>query len=260
MIDIHTHIIPALDDGPPDMETSVAMGRIASQEEITTIISTSHSEECARAGHDGIMWRLEEVRAAWADASINIRLELGMEIFLTPDTPAELESGKVWPLAGSKYLLVEIPYQPWPQYTEHTLFDLQLAGYLPILAHPERYTAIQADPNVMYALAERGILAQVTADALLGKHGHLTQETAKTLVRHGLAQFLSSDAHGITERKRAPKLTLALEHVEALIGDEAAQAMVTTNAAHILENKPLAPEPHPVEKSGWSLGKLFGRQ
>jgi protein-tyrosine phosphatase len=259
MIDIHTHIIPALDDGPPDMETSVAMGRLAAGERIATIISTSHSEECAAVGYEAMARRLDEVREAWAEAGLEIGLELGVEIFLTPETPADLKAGKVWALAGSSYVLVEIPYQPWPTYTERTLFELQVAGYTLILAHPERYMAIQADPNVMYALAERGVLAQVTADALLGKHGQRAEETAKTLVRHGLAQFISSDAHGVSERKRAPKLTMAVEQCEALVGQTAARALVTINPAHILENRPFIPEPQPVERSGWGLGRFFGR-
>src|SRR6266542_4098448 len=117
MIDIHIHIIPDLDDGPPDMETSVGMGRLAAEEGITAIVSTSHSEESAVVGLEGMRGRLEAVSKAWSDAGLGIRLELGVEIFLTPDTPAHLKSGKLWTLAGSRYALVELPYQPWPAYT-----------------------------------------------------------------------------------------------------------------------------------------------
>src|SRR5947209_15715119 len=110
MIDIHTHIIPALDDGPPDMETSVAMGRIAGAEGIRAMISTSHSKECSALGFEAVGRRLDDVRAAWESEGLGIRLELGMEIFLTPDTVSELKSRVVWPLAESRYVLVELPY------------------------------------------------------------------------------------------------------------------------------------------------------
>ncbi len=260
MIDIHTHIIPDLDDGPPDMEASIEMGRIAEQEGITAIISTSHSEEAGEVGREAMEGRLDEVRAAWSAAGLNIRLELGMEIFLRPDTPRELKEGRVWPLAGSQYALVELPYQPWPLYAEQTLFGLQLAGYVPILAHPERYTAIQADPARMYTLAERGVLGQVTAGALQGHQGSNTKKTAETLLRHRLVQFLSSDAHGTTERKRMPVLRSALHLVESLVGPELAHSLVTTNPAHILNKTPLAPDPLPFQTRGrWSLGGLLGR-
>jgi protein-tyrosine phosphatase len=258
MIDIHTHIIPDLDDGPPDMETSVAMGRIAAEEGITTVISTSHSAESTAVGRSGIERRLDEVRSAWAAEGLDIRLELGVEIYLAPHTVADLKSGRVWPLAGSRYVLVELPYQPWPTYAEQALFDLQLAGYLPILAHPERYTAIQADPNVMYSLAERGILSQVTAQTFLGTHNPNAQRTAETLVRYKLAQFLSSDSHGLTLRKRMPRLLEALKVVEGLVGEEAARAMVLDNPAHILNDEHLTPEPEPVDQRKSFFGRLFG--
>jgi protein-tyrosine phosphatase len=260
MIDIHTHIIPDLDDGPPDMETSVGMGRIAAGEGITAMISTSHSKESSAIGFEAMRQRLEEVRAAWEGDGLGIRLELGVEIFLTPDTLSELKSGAVWTLAGSSYVLVELPYQPWPVYTERVLFDLQLAGYVPILAHPERYTAIQADPNLMYSLAERNVLSQITAGALLGDHGNLAKRSAETLAAHRLAQIISSDSHGLTQRKRTPQLLQALQVAEGLVGVEAARAMVTDNPARILANEHIVPEPRQVSPQKWSIGRLFGRK
>jgi protein-tyrosine phosphatase len=257
MIDIHAHIIPALDDGPPDMETSVAMGRIAAEEGITAMIATSHDREGGEVGYEGMRARLEDVRVAWAEAGLGIRLELGLEIYLRPETPAELKSGAVWTLGGSRYVLVELPYQPWPPYAERILFDLQLAGYAPILAHPERYTAIQSNPNLMHSLAERGILSQVTAGALLGDHGSPVRRSAETLVRHGLTQFLSSDAHGLTLRKRMPRLLEALKVVEGLVGAERAHEMVVDNPACIFSGEHLIPEPEPVERRSL-LGRWFG--
>jgi protein-tyrosine phosphatase len=259
VIDIHTHIIPDLDDGPPDMDTSVAMGLLAAEEGITAIISTSHSKESEAVVFEGRRGKLDAGRAAWSTAGIDIRLELGVEIYLRPDTPADLKSGKLWTLAGSRYALVELPYQPWPTYTERVLFDLQLAGYVPILAHPERYTAIQADPNVMYALAERGILGQVTASAMVGDHGGPVRRCAETLVRHGMIQFLSSDTHGLTLRKRMPHLKKALGVVEGLVGAELAGAMVLDNPACVLENRHIEAEPERVAPRRWSLGRVFRR-
>jgi len=257
MIDIHTHILPALDDGPADMETSIRMGRIAAQEGIEAIISTSHSGEGMAMGHEGMQSRLGEVRAAWSAAGINIRVELGLEIFLQPDTVAHLKSDQVWTLAQSQYVLVEVPYQPWPTFADQVLFDIQVAGYVPILAHPERYKPIQADASFMYSLAERGVLGQVTAVALLGMHGHDIQRCAETLVRNRLVQFISSDAHGVSGRKRSPQLGAAVQAAAHLIGEEAAQAMVTTNPAHIFDGKHLLPSPERVKPRRRPFGGLF---
>lgn len=235
------------------------MGHIAAQEGTQAIISTSHSDQGASLGHEHMMRRLEEVRAAWTDAGINIRLELGLEIFLRPDTLSNLKSGRLWTLAESQYILVEVPYQPWPSYADQVLFDVQVAGFIPILAHPERYKPIQADPNFMYALSEKGVLAQVTAAALLGAHGSDTKRCADTLVRHNLVQFISSDAHGIAGRKRAPTLKIAVQAAATLIGEAAAQAMVSTNPAHIIEHKHLTPTPERVASPRGFWGGLFRR-
>jgi protein-tyrosine phosphatase len=258
MIDIHTHVIPAVDDGPPDMETSLAMAAIAAAEGIETIIATSHSEECARIGAAGMKARLDAVRAAWTSAGHNIRLEPGVEIYLTPGTAEDLRTGRLWPLAGSRYVLVELPYEPWPHYAEQALFDLQTAGYIPILAHPERYTAIQDRPALMYTLAERGVLAQVTARALTSRHSTVARRCAETLVRHNLVQFISSDSHGTTARKRTPSLREAVAAAELIAGPEMAHAMVTTNPAAILEDRPITPVPRPMEKDRSILERLFG--
>ncbi len=258
MIDIHTHIIPALDDGPTDMQVSVAMGMIAAQEGTQALISTSHSTEASAVGYEGMQERLADVRAAWQGAGIGIRLELGVEIFLEHDTVEKLRSGRLWTLAGSQYVLVEVPYTPWPTYAERALFDLQTAGYTPILAHPERYTAIQDDPNLLYRLAQRGILAQVTSAALLGEQGEKVQRSADTLVRHGLVQFIASDGHNVRSKRRMPLLREAMAAAAHLVGNEAALALVTTNPAAVLENRPMDATPGPVQVRRSFLGGLFG--
>ncbi|MEA2572716.1 MAG: protein-tyrosine phosphatase [Chloroflexia bacterium] len=258
MIDIHSHIIPALDDGPTDMEVSVAMGRIAAQEGTQVLISTSHSAEASAVGHEGMLERLGQVRAAWRHAGIEIQLELGVEIFLDYETLEHLRSGRLWTLAGSQYVLVEVPYTPWPAYAERALFDLQTAGYTPILAHPERYTAIQSDPNLLYRLVERGVLAQVTSAALLGEQGDKVHRTAETLVRYGLVQFLASDSHNVKSKRRMPLLKEAVQVATQLIGEEAALALVTTNPASVLEKRPVEANPVPVEARRSFLEGLFG--
>jgi protein-tyrosine phosphatase len=255
MIDIHIHILPDLDDGPPDMETSVGMGLIAASEGFTAIISTSHGDEVSLEGRKMMEERLDAVREAWAGAGLNIRLELGVEIYLRPGTLDQLKFGHLWPLAGSRYVLVEVPYQPWPTYADEALFSLQLAGYVPILAHPERYTAIWSDPNKMFALAERGILAQVTAGALLGDQGPEVKKCAHTLLRHNLVQFMATDAH--STGLRSPRVTQALKHAENALGPELARRLVEDNPARILSHEEIDLDPRPVEQRKSFFGNLF---
>ncbi len=256
MIDIHAHIIPALDDGPPDMETSVGMGHIFVAEGISCVVSTSHSEEAGAVGRAGMEARLEEVRSAWEAAGLNITLKLGMEIYLRPDCVQRLRDGDLWTLAGSRYALVELPYQPWPAYADQTLFELQLAGYTPILAHPERYTAVQQEPNKMYEMAKKGVLAQVTGLAFTGSQGGPAKKCAETLVRHGLAQFISTDAHGDRGR-RMPSLREAVRQAAEWMGEEATRALVEENPRRVVENMPVEAQPEKVSGRKWGLGGLF---
>jgi protein-tyrosine phosphatase len=256
MIDIHIHILPDLDDGPVDMETSVGMGLIAASEGVTAMISTSHGDEASLEGREMMEARLVAVREAWARAGLNIRLELGVEIFLRPGTLDQLKFGHLWPLAGSRYVLVEVPYQPWPIYADDTLFALQLQGYVPILAHPERYTAIWSDPNKMFALAERGILAQVTAGALLGDQGPEVRKCAHTLLRHNLVQFMATDAH--STGRRSPRMTEALKYAESALGPDLARSLVEDNPARILSHEEISLDPRPVEQHKSFFGNLFG--
>jgi protein-tyrosine phosphatase len=257
VIDIHAHIIPDLDDGPPDMESSVEMGVLMEREGISAVISTSHSAEASQVGHAGMRSRLEEVGVAWREAEIDISLELGIEIYLRPDTVDDLNAGRLWTMAASRYVLVEVPYQPWPTYADNALFALQLAGYVPILAHPERYTIVQADLHKMYELAERGVLAQVTAAALLGEHGVAPKKCAEMLLRHNLVQFIATDAH--SAHWRSPMMRRALMLAEEMVGRENVGMMAQTHPARILANQEIIPEPvEPVRRKGF-FDSLFGR-
>jgi protein-tyrosine phosphatase len=257
MIDIHAHIIPGVDDGPPDMETSINMGKIADREGIRGIISTSHSKEVSALGREEMQMRLNAVREAWQNAGLKIRLELGVEIYLHPDTVDDLRAGRLWTMADSKYVLVELPYQPWPVYAEDALFALQVAGYTPILAHPERYTAIQADPSRMYALAQRGVLGQVTAMALLGEQGATIKKCAETLLKHRLVQFIATDTH--RTQWRSPRVSAALVAAEDLVGADEVRIMTEVNPAHVMSNGEVALDPaEPVQRKGF-LGSIFGR-
>jgi protein-tyrosine phosphatase len=258
MIDIHAHIIPGLDDGPADMAASVGMGHIYAGEGVSCVVSTSHSKEATGAGRPAIEERLGEVEVAWRKAGIPVDIVLGVEVYLSPDTVGDLRGGRLWTLGGSRYVLVEVPYQPWPVYADAALFDLRLAGYVPILAHPERYTAIQDNPAKMLDLLEHGVLCQVTAGALVLKSGNAVRKTAELLVRHRLAQFIATDAH--SPHWRGPDVREALRAAERLVGEEAVRAMTVDNPLHILADSPIQPNPEHIAPRKGRFGGLFGRE
>ncbi|MGI8586864.1 MAG: tyrosine-protein phosphatase [Chloroflexia bacterium] len=257
MIDIHAHILPGVDDGPVDDAESLAMAALAVSGGTTDMICTSHSAEWFEIGPLPVMkGQIAALQSKLDAAGLGLRLYPGMEIFLTPETPRHLAEGRAWTLAGSRYVLVEIPYQPWPPYTEQTLFRLQVEGYTPVLAHPERYVAIQHDPDVMYRLAERGILGQVTTGAFEGHFGAATKRCAITLTERGLVQFLASDSHSATDHRRLPGLSVVHATLVRLIGAEAADAIASTLPARVLADEPITPDPK-LAATGHSF---FGRR
>jgi protein-tyrosine phosphatase len=259
MIDIHAHILPGVDDGAADLAESLEMARQAVAGGTTEMICTSHSAEWFEIGPLAVMQQqVDALQAAITAAGIALKLRAGMEIFLNPYTPQHLAKGRAWTLAGSRYVLVEIPYDPWPAYTEQVLFELQVQGYLPILAHPERYVAIQHDPNVLYRLAERGILAQVTAGAFAGYFGEHTRRCAVTLTEHGLVQFLASDAHSSTDTRRLPALAQGYRDLVQMVGEATAKAMATTAPAQVLADAPVAIDARPVDAPRSFFSRMFG--
>lgn len=261
MIDIHSHILPAIDDGAETLEESLAMARLAVAGGVTDLVCSSHSAELFEMGPQAALQeRVNTLQAAVDAASIPLRLWPGMEIFLTPETPRHLAAGRAWGLAGGRYVLVEVPYEPWPAHTEQTLFELQVAGYLPILAHPERYVAIQHDPNVLYRLVERGILAQVTTGAFDGHFGAATRRCAITLCEHGLVQILASDSHSAYDRRRLPGLSSGRRVLAGLVGDEQATVMTTTIPGDVLAGRPMTSEPRATEVARPFLSRIFGGQ
>ncbi len=258
MIDIHTHILPGIDDGAETLEESVAMAVVAAAGGTTAMVCTSHSGEWLEIGPQATMVaQMAPVQAAIGAAGVALHLWPGLEIFLTPETPAHLRAGRVWSLAGSRYLLVELPYEPWPPYAEQVLFQLQVDGYVPILAHPERYTAIQRDLGLMGRLAARGILGQVTAGAFAGRWGDTTRRTAVALTEQGLVQILASDAHSAAGHRR-PDLDEGYRAVAALFDAPTAEFMAVTAPGLVLANADLAPDPHPAAPGRSLFGRLFG--
>lgn len=241
VIDLHTHILPSLDDGPAILDESLAMGRIALADGITCLTATPHDTGMALGYPDQVKARVAEVRAAFQEEGMELRLVVGSELYSVPDLAVRLRSGQALTLGGSRYILLEFPLTDFPIYADQLVFEIQTAGFTPILAHPARNAAIQDDPNQLYDLVERGVLAQVTSGSLTGVFGSQVQASAKVLVEHRLVHLIASDAHDADHR--APQLSEAVEVAAGILGQEAARAMVTTRPQAILSDQPLTVEP-----------------
>ncbi len=210
MIDIHCHILPGIDDGPEDMDGSLAMLRLAAEDGVRTVVATPHFggryDLPAPATIRSLTRRLNEVADA---AGIEARVLPGCEAELVPDLPEQLRSGEALTLGDAgRYVLVEVLPLPIPLYALDVHFRLRLAGYVPILAHVER-VAITAD-GLQFAreFVAQGGLAQVNADSVGGQVGRAAQRVCSRLFDEGLFHIIASDGHSTTSRP--PLLTPCL--------------------------------------------------
>jgi protein-tyrosine phosphatase len=261
-VDLHTHIIPALDDGPPDMETSVALVRAAANGGTGVLVATSHSAEVLQTGggQAGMQARLEEVQRAVAAAAINVSLLLGCEIYLEPDTPAHLQQQRLFPLNHSRYVLVELPFQALPIYLDQTLFALQTAGYVPVIGHPERNAQVQREPERLFEWVTRGALLQLSAASLAGGFGRGAARVARLAITHRLCHAVASDAHDPAHRP--PDLQPTFARLREEYGEDVAHALLDVQPRAIVEDRPLVvpePLPLPARGEGGALRRLFGR-
>jgi protein-tyrosine phosphatase len=239
MLDLHSHILPGLDDGPSTLAGSLDLARAAVEDGIELMAATPHVRDDYPTTADEMEAAVATLRRALAEAEIDLDVRTGGEIALERlDLPAA--DLRRFGLAGSRtYLLVETPYAGWPLDLEQRLFQLQAAGLRPVLAHPERNAEVQDDPERrLRPLVEGGTLIQLTAASVDGRLGRRTREAGQRLVDLELAHLLASDAHAPSVR--AVGLTAAAEAV----ADEALARWLTRDVPYaIVADEPLPRRP-----------------
>lgn len=201
MIDIHTHILFNVDDGPKTIEQSIQLVEEAVQEGITHLISTSHAlSPHYHVPETDVLQQIRLLQDIVDDAGYPIQLWAGHEIRLHEHVVENLRNGTVLPLANSDYVLLELPSQSVPAYTIRIIEQLLAAGYTPIIAHPERNAAIATKPERLERLVRHGALAQVTAGSVAGYFGKNVQRLAFQLLEANLIHTYGSDVHNLTTR------------------------------------------------------------
>ena len=244
MTDIHCHILPSVDDGAPDMTEALAMARMAEDSGVTTVIATPH---CAIPGTERdnfisreLYDRFVALRDAIAAEGIGVRLKAGAEIFCTEETPRLLREGRLLTLGSSDYLLTEFYFDMPGDYMDDMLARLAAEGVRPVVAHPERYEAVQARPEIAEDWVRAGYVLQMNKGSVLGRFGRSVGQTAFHLLHRGLIHLVASDAH--SARSRTPDMTEIRFFLEDCFSEEFARGLLTENPRRILENKPvLAP-------------------
>ncbi len=232
-IDIHSHIIPGIDDGAKDEVMALEMLKIAKKSGTGHIIATPHYVYGnTRYGFTTIIEKCAHFNSLAAGAGINITIYPGCEVFICPELVELYEQGLKGTLAESCYMLIEFPMMSIPSYTDNVLYNLQLKGITPIIAHPERYIEIQRKPELMEAYIDRGILSQVNSGSITGIYGMKAKKTVMRLIKEGWAQFVASDAH--SNNSRNPDLANAAAIIEKKFGLKMREDLFTRNALKII--------------------------
>jgi protein-tyrosine phosphatase len=237
MIDLHAHILPELDDGPPTVEAALEMARAAVAAGTKAIATTSHIGYHFTIGPDEIARARAALAERFADEGIELELLAGGEI--APERLPQLDDDALRALAlgGGPYVLFECPFAPVGAGMEMMAADLQRRGFGVLLAHPERSPSFQRDLGLLSALVDRGALAQVTTGSLAGGFGEVPRQAALAMLQKGLVHVLASDAHSATHR--GPDLRKAGD-----VLDPDQHAWMTTAApAAIVAGEPLPPRP-----------------
>lgn len=253
MIDLHSHVLPGIDDGAATIEESLAIVRAAVEDGVTVLAATPHVREDYPTAAATMERLLGEVQAAVAAAGSPLRVVGGGELSLEMASALPFDEVRRFGLAGNPgYVLVETPYRGWPLALEQRLFELRASDIVPVLAHPERNGEVQAHPERLEQLVAAGTLVQVTAASIDGRLGRRARASGLLLVERGLAHLLASDAHAGTVRQ------IGMSAAVAAVGDPALADWLTVGVpGAILRGEPLPPRPQPRPRG--LLARLIGR-
>ncbi len=246
MIDLHLHILPGVDDGPRTLDESVSLAHASVADGVRVAAATPHVRDDYPTTADEIERGVAEVRAALADAAVQLDVRRGAEIAFERLGFLAAEELRRFRLGGeSRYLLIEFPYYGWPLALVAEVSALHASGVTAVLAHPERNPDVQADPERLRGVVEQGALVQLTAASVDGRLGRRSQGAAFELLNRDLAHLLASDAHGPEVRGAG------LSSAASALGDETLARWLTADVpAAMLAGEPLPERPARRPRAG----------
>ena len=240
MIDIHCHILPGIDDGPDSFDESIMMVKQAVNQGISKIIATPHFPfDKFIFSKEDVFEKVNILQEKIDAIGLKCKIYPGMELYLSSEIIEKIVAGEVIPLGkDSNYLLVEFPLRGFSKNLINLLHETWIRGYIPIVAHPERYEFILNDPLMINEILEYQTLLQINAGSILGKNGQRSQKLAIELIKQGLVSFIASDGHSTNWRKI--QLSDALATLMKNVNPDLLRNLVVVNGTKLLNNKEIS--------------------
>ncbi len=237
MIDIHTHILPGIDDGSETMEDSLAMAEMAIRSGVDTLIVTPH---CNVEGvfdnyyDDAYIQCFRSFEQAVREQHLPLTIVPGMEVYASENVPELLKQEKLITLNHSRYLLIEFNFYEDLDFIEYMLNEILEVGYCPIIAHPERYHLVQKYSEIACRWLDLGAFLQADKGSIMGSFGYRSRETAFYLLDHNLVSFIASDAH--SPYRRTAEMTEVYHFIRKAYGAEYAHILLDENPRRVLKD------------------------
>ncbi|MCM1122228.1 MAG: hypothetical protein NC416_06575 [Eubacterium sp.] len=235
-IDIHSHILPCVDDGADSPETSRRMLEIAAGDGISHIILTPHNKSAHRnVPPHRIVERMGELQEFLDDRQMAVRLYAGSELYYRDGLAEELDDGTAMTLADSHYVLVEFSPDTGYDYIRNGVYLLQVHGYRPVLAHVERYRDVSSKKAGVEELVKMGCYMQVNAGSIMGNFGFAAKQFTRKLLKQRLVSFVASDAHDTG--RRAPRLSECAAYVGRKFGEDYRRELFRGNPMCVIRDE-----------------------
>ncbi len=246
MVDIHSHILPGIDDGAQSLEESLAMLEAAAASGTTDIVATPHANSAYVYDEETVDKLIGQLSRQLAGV---IKIHRGCDFHLNFDNLSNaLKDPAKFTVNGGRYLMVELPDLASLPVMRTVLDRLLAVRIVPVITHPERNSPLCANLGELEAWVREGCLLQVTALSFSGRFGQTAQRTAETLMNSGMVHFVASDAHDCIDR--SPNLLPAFQHVTQHWGGELAEALFTDNPMAVVMDEPIfVAAPKPAKKS-----------
>lgn len=236
MIDVHSHILPNIDDGSRSIEETFNLIKEAKEAGFEGIVCTSHYMENYYETNrpEREVW-INAIHENLENKNIDMNLYLGNEIYMSDNIIELLEDGKATTMNDTSYVLFELPMNTEPMNLYDMVYEMQQYKIVPILAHPERYSFVQTDPELIYDLIDKGVLMQANYGSIIGQYGKKAQMIVQKFLENNMIHMLGTDVH--RQNTIYPKIPEIILELKSLIGEEKVKELTTINPELVINNK-----------------------